>query len=78
MHPLQDSVRTAACAYIYPKDLDKYTFKLHLNVTCIIFFQAIHQTILDNNFVIVRSKDLVWKRQDSERFYVEHSGMDNI
>ncbi|XP_008396119.1 nucleoside diphosphate kinase 6 [Poecilia reticulata] len=35
--------------------------------------EAIHQTILDNNFAIVRCKDLVWKRQDSERFYVEHS-----
>lgn len=35
--------------------------------------EALHQIILDNNFVIVRCKDLVWKRQDSERFYAEHS-----
>uniref|UniRef100_A0A3B4FKF7 Nucleoside diphosphate kinase n=1 Tax=Pundamilia nyererei TaxID=303518 RepID=A0A3B4FKF7_9CICH len=37
-------------------------------------FQALHQRILDNNFGIVRCKDLVWRRQDSERFYAEHSG----
>ncbi|KAM4528963.1 nucleoside diphosphate kinase 6 isoform 1-T2 [Fundulus diaphanus] len=35
--------------------------------------EALHQTILENNFVIVRRKDLVWRRQDSERFYAEHS-----
>lgn len=43
-----------------------------------IFFQALHKIILDNNFVIVRCKDLVWKRQDSERFYAEHSGVHKI
>ncbi|XP_060947719.1 nucleoside diphosphate kinase 6 isoform X2 [Limanda limanda] len=36
--------------------------------------EALHQRILDNNFVIVRHKDLVWRTQDSERFYAEHSG----
>ncbi|XP_037541359.1 nucleoside diphosphate kinase 6 isoform X2 [Nematolebias whitei] len=35
---------------------------------------AIQQKILDHNFVIVRCKDLVWTRRDSERFYAEHSG----
>ncbi|KAJ3607253.1 hypothetical protein NHX12_026765 [Muraenolepis orangiensis] len=25
-------------------------------------------------FVIVRWKDLAWKKQDSERFYIEHAG----
>ncbi|XP_015227075.1 PREDICTED: nucleoside diphosphate kinase 6 isoform X1 [Cyprinodon variegatus] len=35
--------------------------------------EALHQTILDNNFAIVRCKDLVWRKQDSERFYAEHS-----
>lgn len=39
-------------------------------------FQALHQLILDNNFGIVRCKDLVWRRQDSERFYAEHSGLE--
>lgn len=38
-----------------------------------VMLEALHQTILDNKFVIVRCKDLVWRRQDSERFYVEHS-----
>uniref|UniRef100_A0A3B4FGQ5 Nucleoside diphosphate kinase n=1 Tax=Pundamilia nyererei TaxID=303518 RepID=A0A3B4FGQ5_9CICH len=41
-------------------------------------FQALHQRILDNNFGIVRCKDLVWRRQDSERFYAEHSGLETI
>ncbi|XP_026196451.1 nucleoside diphosphate kinase 6 [Anabas testudineus] len=39
-----------------------------------LMLEALHQKILDNNFVIVRCKDLVWRRQDSERFYAEHSG----
>ncbi|KAM7367972.1 hypothetical protein PAMP_014230 [Pampus punctatissimus] len=39
-----------------------------------LMLEALHQRILDNNFVIVRCKDLVWRRQDSERFYAEHSG----
>lgn len=39
-----------------------------------VMLEALHQRILDNNFVIVRCKDLVWRRQDSERFYAEHSG----
>ncbi|KAM4632671.1 nucleoside diphosphate kinase 6 [Polymixia lowei] len=37
-----------------------------------LMLEALHQRILDNNFVIVRCKDLVWTRQDSERFYAEH------
>ncbi|XP_028295764.1 nucleoside diphosphate kinase 6 isoform X1 [Gouania willdenowi] len=36
--------------------------------------QALHQKILENNFLIVRCKDLVWRRADSERFYAEHAG----
>ncbi|TNM94982.1 nucleoside diphosphate kinase 6 isoform X1 [Takifugu flavidus] len=39
-----------------------------------LMLEALHQRILDNSFVIVRCKDLVWRRQDSERFYAEHSG----
>lgn len=39
-----------------------------------LMLEALHQRILDNNFLIVRSRDLVWRRQDSERFYAEHSG----
>ncbi|KAI3364340.1 hypothetical protein L3Q82_011139 [Scortum barcoo] len=39
-----------------------------------VMLEALHQRILDNNFAIVRCKDLVWRRQDSERFYAEHSG----
>ncbi|XP_026175323.1 nucleoside diphosphate kinase 6 [Mastacembelus armatus] len=39
-----------------------------------LMLEALHQTILENNFVIVRCKDLVWRRQDSQKFYSEHSG----
>ncbi|CAG09120.1 unnamed protein product, partial [Tetraodon nigroviridis] len=39
-----------------------------------LMLQALHQRILDNSFAIVRCKDLVWRKQDSERFYAEHSG----
>ncbi|XP_010899796.1 nucleoside diphosphate kinase 6 [Esox lucius] len=36
--------------------------------------EALQQRILENNFIIVRSKDIVWRRQDSEKFYSEHAG----
>ncbi|XP_076873025.1 nucleoside diphosphate kinase 6 isoform X2 [Brachyhypopomus gauderio] len=36
--------------------------------------EALHQKILENNFIIVRKKDLMWRRNDSERFYAEHKG----
>ncbi|XP_030577397.1 nucleoside diphosphate kinase 6 [Archocentrus centrarchus] len=39
-----------------------------------LMLEALHQRILDNDFVIVKCKDLVWRRQDSEKFYAEHSG----
>ncbi|XP_055741765.1 nucleoside diphosphate kinase 6 isoform X1 [Salvelinus fontinalis] len=39
-----------------------------------VILEALHQRILENNFIIVRSKDLVWRRQDSEKFYSEHAG----
>ncbi|XP_034018390.1 nucleoside diphosphate kinase 6 [Thalassophryne amazonica] len=39
-----------------------------------LMLQALHRVILENNFIIVRCKDLAWRRADSERFYAEHSG----
>ncbi|KAG7460746.1 hypothetical protein MATL_G00202040 [Megalops atlanticus] len=39
-----------------------------------LILEALHQKILKNKFIIVRSKDLIWRRQDSERFYAEHKG----
>ncbi|XP_028652788.2 nucleoside diphosphate kinase 6 [Erpetoichthys calabaricus] len=36
--------------------------------------EAIHQKILDQQFIVVRSKELIWRRDDSERFYAEHKG----
>lgn len=39
-----------------------------------LILEALHGKILENNFLIVRCKDLVWKKEDSEQFYAEHSG----
>ncbi|XP_060632311.2 nucleoside diphosphate kinase 6 [Anolis sagrei] len=39
-----------------------------------LILQAVHQIIMENRFLIVRSKDLLWSRQESQRFYQEHSG----
>ncbi|KAG5846342.1 hypothetical protein ANANG_G00113920 [Anguilla anguilla] len=36
--------------------------------------EALHEKILENNFIIVKAKETVWRRQDSERFYAEHKG----
>ncbi|KAL7979774.1 hypothetical protein Chor_008112 [Crotalus horridus] len=36
--------------------------------------EAVHETILSHKFLIVRTKDLLWSREDSQRFYQEHSG----
>ncbi|XP_016282613.2 nucleoside diphosphate kinase 6 [Monodelphis domestica] len=36
--------------------------------------EAIHQQILSNQLLIVRTRDLVWGREDCQRFYQEHSG----
>lgn len=33
-----------------------------------------HETILSHKFLIVRTKDLLWSKEDSQRFYQEHSG----
>lgn len=39
-----------------------------------LILEALHEKILINNFIIVRRKDLVWKKEHSEMFYAEHSG----
>uniref|UniRef100_A0A8C6YIK7 Nucleoside diphosphate kinase-like domain-containing protein n=1 Tax=Naja naja TaxID=35670 RepID=A0A8C6YIK7_NAJNA len=36
--------------------------------------EAVHETILNHKFLIVRMKDLLWTKEDSQRFYQEHSG----
>ncbi|XP_051955234.1 nucleoside diphosphate kinase 6-like [Xyrauchen texanus] len=38
-----------------------------------LILEALHQKILEN-FIIIRKKDLVWRREDSEKFYAEHAG----
>ncbi|XP_078392930.1 nucleoside diphosphate kinase 6 isoform X3 [Cetorhinus maximus] len=39
-----------------------------------LILQAIHQKILDNNFIILTHKYLKWGQEDSREFYAEHSG----
>ncbi|XP_048356780.1 nucleoside diphosphate kinase 6 [Sphaerodactylus townsendi] len=39
-----------------------------------LILEAVHKIILSNEFLIVRSRDLAWNRQDSQQFYREHSG----
>ncbi|XP_051511398.1 nucleoside diphosphate kinase 6-like isoform X1 [Myxocyprinus asiaticus] len=38
-----------------------------------LILEALHQKILEN-FIIIRKRDLVWRREDSEKFYAEHAG----
>ncbi|XP_059504752.1 nucleoside diphosphate kinase 6 isoform X2 [Stegostoma tigrinum] len=39
-----------------------------------LILQAIHQKILDNNFIILMHKYLKWDQEESRTFYAEHSG----
>ncbi|XP_036049047.1 nucleoside diphosphate kinase 6 isoform X2 [Onychomys torridus] len=36
--------------------------------------KAVHQQILSNKFLIVRMRELQWRREDCRRFYREHEG----
>lgn len=38
-----------------------------------LILEALHQKIVEN-FIIIRKKDLMWRREDSETFYAEHAG----
>ncbi|XP_055041419.2 nucleoside diphosphate kinase 6 [Misgurnus anguillicaudatus] len=38
-----------------------------------LILEALHQKIVEN-FIIIRKKDLMWRREDSEKFYAEHAG----
>ncbi|XP_036615076.1 nucleoside diphosphate kinase 6 isoform X2 [Trichosurus vulpecula] len=39
-----------------------------------LILEAVHQQILSNQLLIVRMRDLVWRREDCQRFYQEHAG----
>ncbi|XP_012883544.1 PREDICTED: nucleoside diphosphate kinase 6 [Dipodomys ordii] len=39
-----------------------------------LILEAIHQQILNNKFLIVRMKELLWKREDCQRFYQDFAG----
>ncbi|XP_072452747.1 nucleoside diphosphate kinase 6 [Notamacropus eugenii] len=39
-----------------------------------LILEAIHQQILSHQLLIVRARDLLWRREDSQHFYQEHAG----
>ncbi|XP_055985520.1 nucleoside diphosphate kinase 6 isoform X2 [Sorex fumeus] len=39
-----------------------------------LMLEAIHQQILSNKFLIVRMRELLWRKEDCQRFYQEHEG----
>ncbi|KAM8759338.1 nucleoside diphosphate kinase 6 isoform 2-T5 [Rhynchonycteris naso] len=39
-----------------------------------LILEAVHQQILTNKFLIVRMRELVWRKEDCRRFYQEHEG----
>lgn len=39
-----------------------------------LILEAVHQQILSNKFLIVRTRELQWRKEDCRRFYREHEG----
>ncbi|KAI5174413.1 Nucleoside Diphosphate Kinase 6 [Manis pentadactyla] len=39
-----------------------------------LILEAVHQQILSNKFLIVRMRELLWRREDCQKFYQEHEG----
>ncbi|XP_004834993.1 nucleoside diphosphate kinase 6 isoform X2 [Heterocephalus glaber] len=39
-----------------------------------LILEAVHQQILSNKFLIVRTRELLWRKEDCRRFYREHEG----
>nr|KAF6335555.1 NME/NM23 nucleoside diphosphate kinase 6 [Pipistrellus kuhlii] len=39
-----------------------------------LILEAVHQQILSSQLLIVRRRELVWRREDCRRFYQEHEG----
>lgn len=43
----------------------------------VVFIQAVHQQILSNKFLIVRMRELLWRKEECQKFYQEHEGRIN-
>nr|XP_014682127.2 nucleoside diphosphate kinase 6 isoform X1 [Equus asinus]XP_044611379.1 nucleoside diphosphate kinase 6 isoform X1 [Equus asinus]XP_044611381.1 nucleoside diphosphate kinase 6 isoform X1 [Equus asinus] len=39
-----------------------------------VILEAVHQQILSNKFLIVRMRELLWRKEDCQKFYQEHEG----
>ncbi|KAJ1069497.1 hypothetical protein K5549_020254, partial [Capra hircus] len=39
-----------------------------------LILEAVHQQILSNKFLIVRMRELLWRKEDCQKFYREHEG----
>uniref|UniRef100_A0A8C6BFA1 NME/NM23 nucleoside diphosphate kinase 6 n=3 Tax=Cetacea TaxID=9721 RepID=A0A8C6BFA1_MONMO len=37
-----------------------------------LILEAVHQQILSNKFLIVRMRELLWRKEDCQKFYQEH------
>uniref|UniRef100_A0A8C2SEZ9 NME/NM23 nucleoside diphosphate kinase 6 n=1 Tax=Capra hircus TaxID=9925 RepID=A0A8C2SEZ9_CAPHI len=37
-----------------------------------LILEAVHQQILSNKFLIVRMRELLWRKEDCQKFYREH------
>uniref|UniRef100_A0A8C9QAJ9 Nucleoside diphosphate kinase-like domain-containing protein n=1 Tax=Spermophilus dauricus TaxID=99837 RepID=A0A8C9QAJ9_SPEDA len=37
-----------------------------------LILEAVHQQILSNKFLIVRMRELLWRKEDCQKFYKEH------
>uniref|UniRef100_A0A2K6SNN4 NME/NM23 nucleoside diphosphate kinase 6 n=1 Tax=Saimiri boliviensis boliviensis TaxID=39432 RepID=A0A2K6SNN4_SAIBB len=37
-----------------------------------LILEAVHQQILSNKFLIIRMRELLWRKEDCQRFYREH------
>ncbi|TEA23982.1 hypothetical protein DBR06_SOUSAS21910064 [Sousa chinensis] len=42
-----------------------------------LILEAVHQQILSNKFLIVRMRELLWRKEDCQKFYQEHEGRTN-
>ncbi|XP_027789529.1 nucleoside diphosphate kinase 6 isoform X2 [Marmota flaviventris] len=43
-----------------------------------LILEAVHQQILTNKFLIVRMRELLWRKEDCQKFYKEHEGKEVV
>nr|AAI06497.1 MGC131226 protein [Xenopus laevis] len=63
----------SSCRWVRPLQLTLALIKPDA-VAHPVISEAVHEKILENNFLIVKRKELQWRSTDSQRFYCEHTG----